>query len=473
MTLLTRPLNPMNPGGLMSLLQPARPYLITLLVLAYAMHVLTGWAWAAALQGWLAVLCYLVSFPAARRLFQVVGSLFIAASLACMAWAGVPWSELPGLMTRNVMLVALLFMLPFVNRAIRLGGYDRNLSRWLNAPSGGLGQLYIRSLAVSYILSLFLFFAALPLLHRVLGRQLRNAGEDTSRRFIGMSVLRGFGMVAVWSPVEPLVATAVLLTGVSYLALLPWLLAVSLVLFAACCLWALKFRSLPLAPAQEADPSQPPAQPKAHSIPKTLVFLGALVLLIGSAFLLQAALGSTFFAAMTFVLLPFAAGWALLLKRFGRFAALSSRHWKEGVDNLRHLLVLFLSFGLFNSVLARTPLLGELSGSVESLSGSPLLVFLIILAVSLVLPVLGIHPLVVMSLFGIFLQPVMEHVSPLSLAVVMITSTLASSFMGTFNTTVTIMAGLLEVNPYRITQWNLAYGIVFGGIGIAAGLLLL
>lgn len=66
-------------------------------------------------------------------------------------------------MTSNVMLISLLYMLPFVNHVIRIGGYDRHMSRWLNVRrKGHVGHLYARSLVVSYLLCLFLFFAALP-----------------------------------------------------------------------------------------------------------------------------------------------------------------------------------------------------------------------------------------------------------------------------------------------------------------------
>jgi hypothetical protein len=371
-------------------------------------------------------------------------------------------------MTSNVMLISLLYMLPFINRVIRIGGYDRHLSRWLHVQSGNLGQLYVRTLAVSYLLSLFLFFAAIPLIHRVLNKHLQEQDPKLANRFMSMSILRGFGIVAVWSPVEPLVATAVVITGVSYTSLLPWMLALSVVLFIAGGLWGLHFRKIPLSSSNSNGDA-----PKSPSWVKTGSFLLGLVLLIASAFLVQAGLHISFFASMTFVLLPFSLLWSVFLKRFSRFVSTSRKQWQANVDGLRHLIVLFLSFGFFNSAVGKTSLLHLMEGPIQAISHWPVLLFIFILVVSLILPVVGIHPLVVMSLFGFFLQPILHVMNPLSIAVVLITSCLCSSFMGTFNTTVTIMSGLLQVNPYRITIWNVGFGFVFGGIGVMAALWLL
>jgi hypothetical protein len=446
--------------------QIIRPYLFTLLVLTFIIETLSGAVWLRYAEGILAIAAYAISFHAARRMFQIVGGLFVAAGIGCLLWAKLPVTDLPLFMTKNVMLISLLYMLPFVNHAIRVGGYDRNLSRWLNVRSGHLGQLYIRSIVVSYLLSLFLFFAALPLMHRVLSKYVSKGDPEVGKKFMAMSVLPGFAIVAVWSPVEPLVATAVILTGVSYLHLFPWMLGLSFILLIAGALWSFSFRGVPIESVEDTVPKVP-------SWGKTGAFLAALVLLISSAFLVQGLLDLSFFAAMTLILLPFSALWAVVSKRLRRFAALSYKQWHESTDGLRHLLVLFLSFGFFNSVVAKTSLFDFMEGPVQLATHYPFVLYLFIFAIFIILPVVGIHPLVIMSLLGIFLQPALEVISPLSLAVVMIICSLSSAFMGTFNSTVTIMSSLLQVNPYRVTVWNLSFGLVFGAIGVLAGLLLL
>jgi hypothetical protein len=447
-------------------IQAARPTLYTLLVASFILQTLTGLQWIQFVEGTLAIICFIISFRDARKMFQIAAATFIAAGIACMAWGQIPISQLPLLATSNVMLISLLYMLPFINRIIRVGGYDRHLSRWLYVKSGNLGNLYVRTLAVSYLLSLFLFFAALPLLHRVLGKHLQGQQQSLANRFLGTSILRGFGIVALWSPVEPLVATAVVLTGVSYLSILPWMFAMSLVLLAAGGLWGLGFRQITLERTSGPDP-------KAPSPSITTAFLIALLLLITLALGLQSILHISFFSAMTFLLLPFSLVWAVAIRRFNRYVASIRLHWGESTDGLRHLLVLFLSFGFFNSAVSKSPLFHLVESSVQSIAHWPTLLLICIFLVCFLLPIAGMHPLVVMGLLGFMLQPILEIMNPLSIAVVLINSCLCASFMGTFNTTVTIMSGLLQVNPIRITFWNFSFGLLFGSVGVIVGLLLL
>lgn len=449
-----------------TMIQTTRPYLYSMLVLAFVLQTMLGSIWLHFIEGSLAILCLAISMHDARKMFQIAGSLFIAAGIACMIWGQQPISQLPLLMTSNVMLISLLYMLPFINRVIRVGGYDRHLSRWLHVKSGNLSSLYIRSLAVSYLLSLFLFFAALPLVHKVLKKHLQQQEPGMANRFIASAVLRGFGIVALWSPVEPLVATAVLITGISYMSLLPWMLGLSILMFTAGGLWGLTYRHI-------KDEAMIGASAKAPSWAKTIAFLVALFLLIMLAFLLQSAFHLSFFSAMTFVLLPFSIVWAIVLRRFQRYVASVRLHGREGIVGLRHMLVLFLSFGFFNSAVSKSPLFHLVEGSVQSISHWPLLLLVVIFLVCFLLPVAGIHPLVVMGLFGFLLQPVLAIMNPLSIAIVLISSCLCSSFMGTFNSTVTIMSDLLRVNPYRITVWNLGFGLLFGGTGVLVSYLLL
>lgn len=347
-------------------------------------------------------------------------------------------------MTSNVMLISLLYMLPFVNHVIRICGYDRHMSRWLNVRrKGHVGHLYARSLVVSYLLCLFLFFAALPPVASDARQAFCRQGPELRQSLYGY--VRAAGL-RHRSRLEPGRA-ACCHGGAAYRGIVhepvPLDVRPSLALLAVGALWGLRFRRMPLAASEEAGAKTP-------SWPKTLSFLAALALLISLAASLYMAADISFFAAMTLILLPFSAVWAIARKQFRRFCAVCCRRWRVSTDGLRHMLVLFLSFGFFNSAVAKTPLLQQLEGPVQALSQSPLLLFALILAAGVALPVLGIHPLVVMSLFGLVLQPVLQALRPLSVAIVLITPCLASSSMGTFNTTVTIMSGLIRFNPHRI-----------------------
>jgi hypothetical protein len=444
------------------------PYMFTALFIVFVVETLTGFKELEVLEGILALLCLVISLPAARTMFKVISLIFLAAGIAFAVWGQITLSVFFEYMGSNVTLFSLLFVLPFINRTIVIGGYARHLSRWLNVQADHLGKLHVRATVVSYVLSLFLFLASIPLVHSVLNKHLQGQETDIRNRFMSTSILRGYGAVAVWSPVEPLVAMAVILTGASYVALLPFLLLVSLLIVVIAGIWGtLQFRSIPL------DASVQNSEGKRPAPVKFLSLFAGLTLLIASAYLLQTLLSITFFEAMTLLVMPFAAVWALVLGRFKRFASATRLQWKPGLADLPNLNVLFLSFGLFNKTITETPLLSILSEPVQAIAEWPVLLYLVVMAAGTIFPVVGIHPFVTMGLFGVVLQPVLGQLNPVSVAVVLISSCVTSSVIGAFSTTLSMTSGLLNINPYRITWWNCGFAAVFGLSGVAVGLLLL
>lgn len=443
------------------------PYMFTALFVIFIVETLTGIKELQVVEGILALLCLMLSLPAARKMFKVISLIFLAAGIGFAVWGQITLTVFFEYMGSNVTLFSLLFVLPFINRTITIGGYARHLSRSLNVQADHLGKLYARATVVSYVLSLFLFLASIPLVHSVLNKHFQNQDTDVRNRFMSTSILRGYGTVAIWSPVEPLVAMAVILTGASYFALLPFLLGLSLLLLLIAGIWGtLQFRGIPLDTVRTAEGKQP-------SLGKFVSLFAGLTLLIASAYLLQSLMKLTFFEAMTLLIMPFSAVWALVLGNFKRFVAATRIQWKPGLSDLPNLNVLFLSFGLFNKTITETPLLTILSEPVQVIAEWPALLYLAIMSAGLILPVIGIHPFVSMGLFGVVLQPVLGQLNPVSVAVVLITSCVTSSVIGAFSTTLTLTSGLLNMNPYRITWWNCGFAIVFGLTGVAVGLLLL
>ena len=79
---------------------------------------------------------------------------------------------------------------------------------------------------------------------------------------------------------------------------------------------------------------------------------------------------------------------------------------------------------------------------------------------------LGISTLVTLSLVGVFIQPFLDSLSPLSMAIVLVTSSVAPDVAGPYNTTVILLSERLGLSPYRISRWNWGFSLVFGGAGV-------
>src|SRR5690606_36761452 len=78
----------------------------------------------------------------------------------------------------------LLFVLPFFQSLMKVGSFDQALSRLLSARAGHLGKLYIRGTFASYLLTVFLFFAAIPIAHDLLKRNLAGISPSLQKKFL-------------------------------------------------------------------------------------------------------------------------------------------------------------------------------------------------------------------------------------------------------------------------------------------------
>jgi hypothetical protein len=68
--------------------------------------------------GVVAIICIFISFKGAARLFQVMSAIFIAISLFIAVWVDINWLELPAYFTSIVLVLGLLYVLPFFNSMI-------------------------------------------------------------------------------------------------------------------------------------------------------------------------------------------------------------------------------------------------------------------------------------------------------------------------------------------------------------------
>lgn len=445
----------------------ARLFFYSLLVLLYFLMLLSPSEVVKVALGLVGLLSVLLSFPGANRLYQIIGSLFFMAGIG-LAWAeGIPLQEVPEYMTSPAMLLALLLVLPFFQSLMRVGRFDLSLHRLLRVPVRRLDKLYIRGSLVSYLLTVFLFFAAIPIAYDLIRRHLAGLSSSLQQKLLSRTVLRGFALGTVWSPLEVLIALVVEMTQVDFTAMLPWLLLFSSALFTADGVLSRRYRSVEWAGSGREGPLHGPVRLG------WIRLLAVLVLFMGFVLLVQALLGVRFFTAVTLAIIPYAAGWAALIGRWRRYAKHSFLNWRRQTPQLQNMVLLFFSVGFLNGMIQQSTVMDGLQMLFHPAKDHPLLLFVTIQWFMLGMTFLGISTLVTLSLVGVFIQPFLDSLSPLSMAIVLVTSSVAPDVAGPYNTTVILLSERLGLSPYRISRWNWGFSLVFGGAGVGLGYLLL
>jgi len=419
--------------------------------------------------GILVLICIVISFNGSTRLFQVSGTIFFLIGLYLFFHAGYSIAELPYYVTSTVSILAILYVVPFINSVIVVGRYDRSVSKLLNTDIRHLGQLYYRGSLVTFVLGGFLNLATIPLVESILQKNLKGQARELKNKLIARMILRGYAVSLIITPMEVLVAISIDITHISYQAFIPWLVLIScIILILDWSLgWKLRSYSLegPQGKRQEKDTTDI-LKKMAHLFFFLILFI---VIVISTNHFFQFG----FLPTVTLVIIPYSLIWALLIGRLKSYLAYCLPVWKQRTVGLQNYMFLFLSVGLFTFILKETDFVRYVHGPVESLMGTPILLFIAIQVLFLGLAMVGFHPLVTISILGSVLEPVVTTLNPLSVAIVLVTSGLATVMAGPFNVSVSLVGSLLQVNPYQVSWWNLGHAFLFGGIGTIIGLLLL
>lgn len=89
------------------------------------------------------------------------------------------------------------------------------------------------------------------------------------------------------------------------------------------------------------------------------------------------------------------------------------------------------------------------------------------------MPMFGVHPVATMGVIGGVVTSLLQVHNPLSVAIILITSAIATVSVGTYGLIVTLTTFNLEQNPYQITVNNAFYAFVLGSIGMMTAYFLL
>ncbi|RLL40698.1 hypothetical protein D8M04_18195 [Oceanobacillus piezotolerans] len=418
--------------------------------------------------GWFALVMLVVSFAGASRLFKILGMAFLFVGGTVYLTAGQSIIAIPSLFTSNMSLLVLLSMLPWMNSVVKSGRFDKSLNSLLHVNAKDLGSLYPRSSAITLTLASFLNLSAATISQDVLKEQLQTLKKDVRDSFIGTSTLRGYTLALLWSPLEILLAVTIFTTGVGYVSLLPWLLLIAGITFLLDSLWGrFYYRKYNYRLDREVNIDKKALIKKiAHLLLALILFL-VLVIAIGNN------LNLDFIFTVTILIFPFSLVWSIVMKRFKSFWTIGWRTWIEKTNTMQNFVVLFLSLAFFANSINDTPFLLFIQQPIIALAEYPFIIFVIIQLIFIGLSMFGVHPIATIGMLSGIVAVLIELMNPLSLAIVMITSAIATLTVGSYGLVVQLTSNNTGQSPYRITLNNLPYALIFGGIGSFVGYILL
>ncbi|SDH99899.1 hypothetical protein SAMN05216352_10444 [Alteribacillus bidgolensis] len=409
--------------------------------------------------GILSIIILLFTLGKAGRLFQTVGLIFLGLGLIAVFSQGLYSLELLTYFSSLLGLLALLFVLPFMNAIIKLGRYDKTLSRMIGMKTEDAGALYKKTSFATYVLTIFLNVATVPVIISSVRDKVKDFGETFTQVFFTHGILRPYALVLFWSPTEILLAMTLDITGQSYLWLLPVLWVNSLLFLYID--WRLHQRKWNRYTLRQEETKKDPES--LSPIKKKGFEMGLAVL----AFIMIVLTGNQwidlgFLFIVTVTIIPFSFAWSIAIKKPKAYSRLGYLMAKNNKDKLHGMFFLFLSAGFFVELMPYTSPFAYINTIVQYVYETDMyfLLFLLIGMFIFGLAFIGFHPLVTIALLIPFIDPFVDELS-FGLTLTIVSSAVCTMMIGPFNVTPAVLGMYINLNPYQVSLKNILFAFLF------------
>lgn len=404
----------------------------------------------------------------AKGLYFYTGLIFLVSGFVLFFAKGHPWHSFFLQFQPMLPLLALFLVLPFINMLIYVNQFHKTIEELMKQRVTAWDQLYSRASSATLIISNFLNIATIPLVAKSLKQPLSGLPEPDKRSFQSKSLLRSYALALSWSPLDATVSSAISLTGVNFLFVLPIMLILAAGAVAADRgLSRLRYRGMHFEASRAFVPAE--MRSNAQKLPQLAAFLLLFVVVVS---IVHGAIGQSFLLSIVLVLPLYSLLWSWAFRKTGQYLALIAGGWKEHAAGLSNYFFMFLSASLFVNMVSGTEGLDVLQSLYAGVVGIPFYFYALTAAFFLIASLIGFHPIVSLGVFSVVIGQSASHLPIIPFTVVLVVCSMSTVIYSPFNLSVSLMAKELQINPFRITLWNLGFAIGYIFVGICAALLI-
>ncbi|CAB3389440.1 hypothetical protein [Kyrpidia spormannii] len=177
---------------------------------------------------------------------------------------------------------------------------------------------------------------------------------------------------------------------------------------------------------------------------------------------LQVLTGWGMIEAIAILSIPFSWTWSAWVGQSRQFWTLLRKQGRS-IQTLQNTFAVFTAAGFLIQCLGLSPYLARINESFVHVSWAvgPALFVAIVPWVIVLLSLLGLHPVVAITLLGSSLNPSILHVSPFWLAITLFGAGIVTFIVSPFNPTVNVTSAVSRIEPFTIIRWNLLFSLLF------------
>ncbi len=454
-------------------MQRSRAWVFMAAVVFFVLAVVLSNPWLKAVLPWLSIASLAFAWPDASKTGKILTSSFLIGGFALLILhhdSGMTMVQSFGSMLN---LLSLFTAVPLLALPLQSGNYRDAVERLLTGrPLTPRRFQWIVS-AVSYLLSILMNIGAIPMMYSIVSRMGERFGQEDSNRFLIPSIVSGYTMPLLWSPVAAVLAAVVSETKIHWATMFPVSFGLSLLGIGLSNLWwrphpATHAATHEATHAAALDKSAPFAlqadsQSPSHARGGRLWEIGmGIAIFVVCMFTLQAVFDWPIGAVIALLAFPFSLLWSALIgKRTAFFRSMTG--YRTAVENLSTTFSVFTGAGFFVTALARSGYTHALDRGllVVSHAVGPVAFLAFIPWLIVLLALMGLHPVVSIALLSGVFHPSLLHLARLWLSVGLLGGGVSTFILSPFMATLTVAGTVSGERPAVIMRWTAGYALAF------------
>lgn len=372
-------------------------------------------------------------------LFFVVGGTVLLLLQEADAWF---WFEAAGI---NVTIVTLFLLAPLFGIPVRLPEYVEALRRFYEANLRSKTALFVGTQVLTQIMGVFINVGAIPVVYQMAFVK----PQPGMSRLLANALNRGFAGAILWSPYFAAMTLVTSALELPWSTVLPYLLGLAVLSLIVS--WAVDLRELRHAKIE--GPQQSVAKKETAVFPFGLgmYLVAAIIVILGMERLIE--LPMVILICMTAVLFPLI--WCMAKGAMAVYRQGLKNHVTVTLPALQKEITLFLAAGFFSGSIGITKFGSTVPVLLEHIPMSVSLTFSIFTVAFIVgTSLIGLHPIVPVTMLANGIDPFTVQISPIFFAVLLLGSWALSNPVSPASAVNNLLAGLFKKPVFEVAAPN-------------------
>lgn len=357
----------------------------------------------------------------------------------------------------NLTLVSIFIVVPLLGIPVKTGGYVIALktlfSRQINKPT----FLYLGTNILTHFLSVVVNIGSISI-----ASELTKGSDIENNKLIANSINRGYIMAIFWSPYFSSMALVLAYLPIEWSSLLIY--SFGLIVITIFLSIILDWKEIKKNNQKEAIKSVSIPENDLKIAKKKVLELAVYLILITGVVLLAEALITSvtmvFMVALASLILPFL--WSLGFKRLADYKEGFKSHIYEGLPRIKKEIILFLVAGFFSGAFINANLGSLFVSTIQNIFGSFYIgTAYFICTIIFTAALIGIHPIVFITVLVTSVQPEMIGFSPEYFALLLLFSFGISNTISPSTAVNNLLANLLNEKLINVSlRWNIKFALI-------------